>query len=175
MNGRSAKGWGDGNGPVKLMQAEPTKEKDIAQPGVEPNVYDFVKDKVEPMPWVRNDKAYPANGSHENGWGSKTLAQDPARTETKTEDISDKSVAPYVYGFVHDNVPVLPSSGRAPSPGENGARIEGAPFALAEKNVNARDIGEPKYDYSVYHFARDNVETLPWSRVDEPYAANGGA
>ena len=25
----------------------------------------------------------------------------------------------------------------------------------------------------MYHFARDNVETLPWSRVDTPYAVNG--
>jgi len=30
-------------------------------------------------------------------------------------------------------------------------------------------------DYSVYHFANDNVETMPWKRQDEAYAANGSA
>jgi len=30
-------------------------------------------------------------------------------------------------------------------------------------------------DYSVYNFANDNVETLPWRRQDEAYAANGSA
>ena len=38
------------------------QRSDIAQPGVEANVYDFVHDKVEPLPWNRRDSAYPANG-----------------------------------------------------------------------------------------------------------------
>lgn len=51
-------GW-DNTPPSQpsLMQ-----KKNISQPGVEPNVYDFVHDKVEVLNWPRNDAAYPPNG-----------------------------------------------------------------------------------------------------------------
>jgi len=42
----------------------------INQPGVEANVYDFVRDKVESTNWNRNEAAYPANGGDANGWGN---------------------------------------------------------------------------------------------------------
>jgi len=42
----------------------------INEPKVEPNVYDFVNDKVESTNWNRNDVPYPANGGDANGWGN---------------------------------------------------------------------------------------------------------
>ena len=36
--------------------------QDIAQPGVEPNVYDFVNDKVEALNWERRNEKFNNNG-----------------------------------------------------------------------------------------------------------------
>jgi len=54
------------------------RKSKIDEAAIEPNVYDFVKDKVESTNWIRNKSAYPANGGEENGWGNgspKALAQ----------------------------------------------------------------------------------------------------
>jgi len=69
------------------------QKRRISEPGVEPNVYDFVKDKVEAMNWERNDKPYPANG-----WDAKALMQ------TNGRDIADKEVRPDVYVTVRKMV-----------------------------------------------------------------------
>jgi hypothetical protein len=43
------------------------QKQDIAQPGVEPNVYDFVNDKVEALNWNRRTEAF-----NNNGWEAPT-------------------------------------------------------------------------------------------------------
>jgi len=44
-----------------------SQKQDIAQPGVEPNVYDFVNDKVEALNWERRPEAF-----NNNGWEAPT-------------------------------------------------------------------------------------------------------
>ena len=61
--------------------------QDIAQPGVEPNVYDFVHDKVEALNWERRPVPFNNNGYDQGQWAA--LAQ--------AEDIADKEVRPDVY------------------------------------------------------------------------------
>ncbi len=83
-------GW-DNSPPSQpsLMQ-----RKNISQPGVEPNVYDFVHDKVEVLNWPRRDTAYPPNG-----WDRKD-----ALAQIRGQDIADKEVRPDVYVAVKKNV-----------------------------------------------------------------------
>ena len=53
-----------------------SQHRDISQPGVEPNVYDFVHDKVEALNWERRPEAYSNNGWEAGTphWGYPTLA-----------------------------------------------------------------------------------------------------
>jgi len=67
--------------------------RDIAQPGVEPNVYDFVNDKVEALNWERRPTAFNNNGYAADTW---SLAQQ--------QDIADKEVRPDVYVTVKNMV-----------------------------------------------------------------------
>jgi hypothetical protein len=56
----------------------------------------------------------------------------------------------------------------APNGGESGWK------SLSQKDVKSKDIAEnKKIDYSVYDFSHDNVEVMPWTRVEEAYAPNG--
>jgi hypothetical protein len=76
-------GWA--NTPPSQALAE-KKTGDISQPGVEPNVYDFVHDKVEALNWTRRQEPYNNNGYDAKPW---SLAQQG--------DIADKEVRPDVY------------------------------------------------------------------------------
>jgi len=96
-----ANGWANPAGRFTLGQRQ-----DIAQPKVEANVYDFVNDKVESMPWVRNDDQYPANGGADNGWGNgapRALFQQPNMQQPQ-RDIANKEVRPDVWVAVNKNV-----------------------------------------------------------------------
>ena len=78
---------------------------DIAQPGVEPNVYDFVNDKVEALPWERRTEQFNKNGYAAGSW---SLAQQA--------DIADKEVRPDVFVTVRNMVDPAPwdRSNKAP-------------------------------------------------------------
>jgi len=52
---------GYANTPPSTVSAL-SQKRDISQPGVEPNVYDFVHDKVEALNWERRPVAYNNNG-----------------------------------------------------------------------------------------------------------------
>jgi hypothetical protein len=51
-------GWA--NTPASTNEL--AQKRDIAQPGVEPNVYDFVNDKVEALNWERREEPFNSNG-----------------------------------------------------------------------------------------------------------------
>lgn len=76
-------GWANTPPSQALSQK---KVGDISQPGVEPNVYDFVHDKVEALNWPRRPEPYNDNGYKAGSW---SLAQQ--------QDIADKEVRPDVY------------------------------------------------------------------------------
>jgi hypothetical protein len=80
-------GWA--NTPPSTVEAL-AQRKDIAQPGVEPNVYDFVHDKVEALNWERREEPFNNNGyaAATPHWGH-SLSQNT--------DISNKEVRPDVY------------------------------------------------------------------------------
>ena len=101
MEAYPANGWANPPGRFSLSQ-----KADIAQPKVEANVYDFVEDKVEAMPWVRWDNQYPANGGAAHGWGDgspQTLSQQPVKNSPQ-RDIANKEVRPDVWVAVNKNV-----------------------------------------------------------------------
>lgn len=70
----------------------------MAQPGYDYSVYDFTSGNVEVLPWIRNDVAYPANGS-----GRTELSQ------RGKNDISEKGMDEEVHGFASadKNVPPI--------------------------------------------------------------------
>jgi hypothetical protein len=81
-------GWA--NTPASTNEL--AQKRDIAQPGVEPNVYDFVNDKVEALNWERrvepfNNNGYAAAAPH---WGHSL-------NQMQQTDISNKEVRPDVY------------------------------------------------------------------------------
>merc|ERR1719263_2211570 len=78
-------GW-DNTPPSQAL----SQKRDISQPGVEPNVYDFVHDKVEALNWPRRAEAY--NG---NGWDAPTPHSGSSLAQA--DDIADKEVRPDVY------------------------------------------------------------------------------
>ena len=45
-----------------LFDLSQKNSQDISQPGVEPNVYDFVHDKVEALNWERRPEPFNNNG-----------------------------------------------------------------------------------------------------------------
>jgi len=71
------------------------QKRDISQPGVEPNVYDFVHDKVEALNWERRPEAF-----NNNGWEAPT----PHWGHSLAQDIADKEVRPDVYVTVRNMV-----------------------------------------------------------------------
>jgi hypothetical protein len=78
-------GW-DNTPPSQAL----SQKKDISQPGVEPNVYDFVHDKVEALNWERRTEPYNKNGYDAPAphWGTSLSQQ---------TDIDNKEVRPDVY------------------------------------------------------------------------------
>jgi hypothetical protein len=139
-------------------------------------VYDFVKDKVEVMPWYRRTTPFDGNGSRQpEGWGSNALYQNP--TTKRVKDIAQPGVEPNVYDFVKDKVEAIPWYRRTTPFEANGSRQpEGwGSNALYQNPTTKRvkDIAEPAVDEKVYHFTRDQVETLPWVRTETAYAPNG--
>ena len=114
---------------------------------------------------------FDANGSRNpGGWGDGSAL---AQKDVKSKDIAEPKYDYSVYDFSRDNVEVLPWYRTETAYAPNGSGEGRWPSNLAQKDVKAKDIAEPKYDYSVYDFSRDNVEVLPWYRTETAYAPNG--
>ena len=94
---------------VSNLSQRQSVSRDISQPGVEPNVYDFVHDKVEALNWERRPVPYNNNGYDQGSWGS--FAQ--------SNDIADKEVRPDVYVTVKRMVDPAPWDRSDKAPKDN--------------------------------------------------------
>ena len=128
-------GWSNTPASQALSQ-----HRDIAQPGVEPNVYDFVNDKVEALNWERRNEKFSNNGweAPTPHWG-KSLAQ--------ASDIANTEVRPDVYVTVRnmvdpaawDRSDKAPKDSYQPYVGVQEAYPKGEPKA-PEKNPDGLDL-----------------------------------
>jgi len=137
-----ANGWSNTPASQALNQH---MNRDIAQPGVEPNVFDFTRDKVEALPWERRPEAFNKNGYAAGAW---SLAQN--------SDIADKEVRPDVYVTVKSMVDPAPWDRSNKAPKDSYAPYAGVQEAYpkatkkeAEKEsdlvqLNSQFLGSPE-------------------------------
>jgi len=147
-------------------------KRDIAEPGMEPNVHWFASDQVDVLPATRRDnEQYDYNGTGPKAFPPSSLAH---RTKGK-KDIAEPNMDEEVHGFASDNVDVLPATRRDNEQyAYNGSGPSAFPASFMHKRHGKKDIAEPKMDEEVHGFASDNVDVLPATRRDnEQYAYNG--
>jgi hypothetical protein len=146
-------------------------KRDIAEPGMEPNVHWFASDNVDVLPATRRD-----NEQYDyNGTGPKAFPPQSMSHKGK-KDIAEPGMEEEVHGFASDNVDVLPATRRDNEQyAYNGSGPSAfPPQAFLHRGKGKKDIAEPKMDEEVHGFASDNVDVLPATRRDnEQYAYNG--
>jgi hypothetical protein len=144
-------------------------KKDIAEPGMEPNVHWFASDQVDVLPATRRDnEQYDYNGTSDKAFPPQAFIKKGKK------DIAEPGMEPNVHWFASDQVDVLPATRRDNEQYDYNGVASGWPASLAHRGHGKKDIAEPKMDEEVHGFASDNVDVLPATRRDnEQYAYNG--
>ena len=134
---------GYANTPPSTVSAL-SQKRDISQPGVEPNVYDFVHDKVEAINWERRPVAYNNNGYDAPAphWGALSQSEDIANKEVRPDvwDTVNRMVDPAAH-FRSDKVP---KDSYQPYVGVQEPYPKGAPKE-PEKNPDGLDFVQTEF------------------------------
>jgi hypothetical protein len=146
------------------MQLE---RNDIAQPLVEPNVYDFVHDLVEPLAWNRNAAPYPANGGAKHGWGDGDPPHAHMQLERRGNDISPTGLDKSVYEFTNDKVETLPWHRNEVAYPVNGGYAHG--WGNGDKRLmQVGDVANGEMRPDVWMATVKNVTPVALWRSDKP-------
>ena len=172
-------------------QASPEQRPDIGREGQISGVPEFVKEDImyQPLPHMRKETPYPANGSAENGgWGD---ANPVAFSQRPRKDIGETGLDAEVHGMASANNMVSPiHNWRPPVAYEDGGSAEkgwghthddsehpGDTYVFSQRPMMRyrKDIGRDEQIVGVHNFVNDdtNVQPLPGARVDEAYPDNG--
>lgn len=157
--------------PPSFMRVKKNK-KDIAEPGMEPNVHWFASDQVDVLPATRrDDDPYDYNGTSDKAFPPSFL-----KVKKGKNDIAEPGMEPNVHWFASDQVDVLPATRRDNEQyAYNGSGPQAfPPTSFAHKGKGKKDIAEPGMEPNVHWFASDQVDVLPATRRDDdPYEYNG--
>merc|ERR1719329_170893 len=101
-------GSGPGAFPASLYARQhKISKKDIAEPGMEPNVHWFASDQVDVLPATRRDNVqYDYNGTSDKAFPPQAFIK------RGKKEIAEPGMEPNVHWFASDQVDVLPATRR---------------------------------------------------------------
>jgi hypothetical protein len=167
-----AKPW-----PEALVQRN---RNDISDKNIDEEVHGFVAaDKNVPAinEQDKRQTAYPANGWDAKPWAA-ALAQPVPKS--KKRDVGEKGMDEEVHGFVIDdkNVPPINAMARSDRPyPPNGydAKPWPTPDGLSLHQKRDVPLNRDGFEANVHDFIKDKVESVPWTRRENPFPVNGWA